>query len=73
MFVVCLLYHTKHAKNTQGPRIDELNSTLEVGQTLHFRVQEFHFDKKTGKSSVFCPPSDTTAVIEPFSMIQVCS
>jgi len=43
-----------------------------VGQTLHFRVQEFQFDKKTGKSDVFVGSEDgSLAVIEPFTMIQV--
>jgi hypothetical protein len=52
----------------KGPRNDAMKCQLEVGQTFHFMLSEFMFERKGKGDSVF---PDGVAAIEPFSLIEL--
>ncbi len=58
----------REGKADKGPRLDNLNSKLEVGQTLHFMLHDFMYEKKTKGESVF---PDGLTCIEPFHMVEI--
>lgn len=59
---------TREGKADKGPRLDNLSSVVAVGQTLHFTLHDFLYEKKSKGENVF---PDGLHVIEPFSMVEL--
>lgn len=55
-------------KSDKGPRNDALKGKIEVGQTLHFMLHQFMFERKSKGESVF---PEGVEFIEPFSMVEL--
>jgi hypothetical protein len=60
-------FHKANSNYDKGPRDDDFCSTLRLGQTLTFYLNEFMFDTK--EKAVF--PEGMTGVIPPYSVIEV--
>lgn len=59
---------TREGKADKGPRSDDLCSVVAVGQTLHFTLHDFLYEKKSKGENVF---PEGIHVIEPFSMVEL--
>lgn len=59
---------TREGKADKGLRLDHLSSVVAVGQTLHFTLHDFLYEKKSKGENVF---PDGISVIEPFSMVEL--
>lgn len=52
----------------KGPRDDEANSLLSIGQTIHFKIHDFMYEER-GKGESLFPKS--LQVIPEYSMVEV--
>lgn len=65
----CKVYSfEREGKADKGPRNDGLSSEIAVGQTLHFVLHDYMYEKKSKGENVFL---ESDSVIEPFSMAEV--
>jgi hypothetical protein len=66
----CKVYtFPRENKMDKGPRVEENPSRIVLGQTLHFMLQEYMYEKKSKGEDVF--DHDGVRVIEPFNVLEI--
>jgi hypothetical protein len=69
IYTSCKVYSfPREGKADKGPRVDESCTIIELGQTLHFMLFDFMYEKKSKGENVF---DDSTGDIDPFSIVEL--
>ena len=69
VFSACKMYSfPREGKADKGPRADDVCSVVEVGQTLHFSLFDFMYEKKSKGENVF---DEADGLIEPFNLLEI--